>query len=46
MTGIDDPYEVPEAPEVHLKSGAQSPDTLADQVIGYLESTGIITNNS
>ncbi|MBA64079.1 MAG: adenylyl-sulfate kinase [Planctomycetaceae bacterium] len=42
MTGIDDPYEVPDSPEVHLKSGEQTPEVLADQVIAYLESTGII----
>lgn len=42
MTGIDDPYEIPESPEVHLKSGEQRPEILADQVIAYLESAGII----
>ncbi len=42
MTGIDAPYEAPEAPEVHLQGGDQTPDVLADQVIAYLVSVGII----
>lgn len=46
MTGIDDPYETPENPEVHLLSGEQTPDQLADQVIAQLESSGIITEKS
>ncbi|MEE2675390.1 MAG: adenylyl-sulfate kinase [Planctomycetota bacterium] len=43
MTGIDDPYESPENPEVHLKSAEQTPDVLADQVIAYLESAEILS---
>ena len=43
MTGIDAPYEPPETPEVHLKSDEQTPDVLADQVIAYLESAGILS---
>ena len=42
MTGIDAPYEAPEAPEVHLQGGDQTPDVLADQVITHLVSVGII----
>tara|TARA_B100000519_G_scaffold203232_1_gene224950 strand:- start:3974 stop:4639 length:666 start_codon:yes stop_codon:yes gene_type:complete len=43
MTGIDDPYEPPETPEVHLKSDEQPPEVLADQVIAYLASAGILS---
>ena len=43
MTGIDDPYEPPETPEVHLKSDEHPPEVLADQVIAYLESAGILS---
>ncbi len=43
MTGIDAPYEFPESPEVHLQSGKQTPDVLADQVIDYLVSAGIVS---
>lgn len=39
FTGIDDPYEAPENPEVHL-NGADPVEALADQVIEYLRSIG------
>ncbi|MCO6458289.1 MAG: adenylyl-sulfate kinase [Pirellulaceae bacterium] len=40
FTGIDDPYEPPERPELRLDAASQRPDQLADQVISYLRSTG------
>jgi adenylylsulfate kinase len=40
FTGIDDPYEPPEHPELVLDSAAKSADTLADEVIEYLRATG------
>jgi adenylylsulfate kinase len=41
MTGIDDPYEPPEHPELVLRSTAdQSPQQLAGQVVAYLDSIG------
>jgi adenylylsulfate kinase len=42
MTGIDDPYETPDRPELVLAGGDRRPDELADEVIGYLQRTGII----
>ena len=36
FTGIDDPYEAPENPELRLDSAAHAADVLADQVIAYL----------
>ena len=36
FTGIDSPYEPPEAPEIHLKGDEHAPDQLADQVIAAL----------
>jgi bifunctional enzyme CysN/CysC len=43
FTGIDSPYEEPEAPEIHLDaSGAISAEQAADQVIDHLRRTGII----
>ncbi len=36
FTGIDSDYEVPENAELVLKSGEMDPDTLADQIIEYL----------
>ncbi len=41
FTGISDPYEAPTAPELHLAGGAKSPDELAAEVVGYLQSLGI-----
>lgn len=40
FTGIDDPYEPPVAPELHLKSGQEPPDVLAGAVIEHLRQTG------
>jgi adenylylsulfate kinase len=39
FTGIDDPYEEPERPELCLKSAEHSPEVLAEQIIAYLRET-------
>ena len=39
FTGIDSPYEPPEEPEIVLNAAEEDPDTLADRVLGYLNST-------
>jgi adenylylsulfate kinase len=36
FTGIDDPYEAPQAPELVLRGGDKTPDALADEVFAYL----------
>ena len=36
FTGIDSDYEAPQAAELILKSGELDPETLADQIIDYL----------
>ena len=36
FTGIDSPYELPEAAEIVLKGAEEHPDTLADRVVDYL----------
>jgi len=38
FTGIDDPYEPPEKPEIVLDANEKSIDELADEVVNYLES--------
>jgi adenylylsulfate kinase len=43
FTGISDPYEAPETPELHLRSATNSADALAQQVIDYLSKHGVIT---
>jgi adenylylsulfate kinase len=40
MTGIDDPYEPPERPELTLRSAERSPEELADEVIAHLRKRG------
>lgn len=40
FTGIHDPYEAPEKPDLRLDSAHQSAGTLADQVVAYLRATG------
>jgi len=42
FTGIDDPYEAPEKPELVLDSGTKTPEQLADEVLDYLKKTGKI----
>ncbi len=39
FTGIDSPYEVPEAPELRLDTEAQTPDVLAEEVVARLLAT-------
>jgi adenylylsulfate kinase len=40
FTGIDDPYEAPEKPELRLDASTKSAETLADEVIAYLKKSG------
>jgi adenylylsulfate kinase len=40
FTGIDDPYEAPEKPELVLDADHKGIDELAQEVIAYLESNG------
>lgn len=41
FTGISDPYEPPEQPEIHLAAGQRSASELADEVIHELAKRGI-----
>ena len=42
FTGVDQPYERPESPELVLHSGDESAEALADRVIAELEKRGMI----
>ncbi len=42
FTGIDSPYEAPEAPEIRVDTTAVSAEEAADQVIDALRSSGVI----
>jgi adenylylsulfate kinase len=40
FTGIDDPYEAPQAPELVLDAASKSAEKLAEEVIAYLKAAG------
>jgi bifunctional enzyme CysN/CysC len=42
FTGIDSPYEPPEAPEIHIDTTQLSPEQAADLVVATLKSRGIV----
>jgi adenylyl-sulfate kinase len=42
FTGIDDPYEEPEDPELRLYTEGQTPDMSAQAVLGTLERLGLV----
>ncbi|MBX7137512.1 MAG: bifunctional sulfate adenylyltransferase/adenylylsulfate kinase [Oligoflexia bacterium] len=43
FTGIDDPYEAPERPELHLDMGTLSISDGVDKIVSYLRERGFIT---
>ena len=42
FTGIDDPYEAPLKPELHLNAGTKTADMLADEVLACHQALGKI----
>jgi len=44
FTGIDDPYEAPVSPEIHLHSDQQTLGEEVDQILTVLRARGIITS--
>lgn len=46
FTGIDDPYEAPENPQLVLAGGSKTPTELAAEVVSYLESQKLIPTTS
>ncbi len=43
FTGIDDPYEAPESPEILIDTENATAEQAADQVIAYLKASGKLT---
>jgi len=41
FTGVDAPYEAPEAPELHLRTADASPEELAEYVVAELRRRGV-----
>ena len=42
FTGVSDPYEEPENPEIVVETEKQSPEESAQQILAYLEENGFI----
>ena len=42
FTGVDDPYEAPEAPDVHLRTNPHSIEECAEDIFGYLKRRGLM----
>lgn len=42
FTGVNDPYEAPQDPEVHLRTDLMSPDDCIFAIVDYLDSRGLI----
>ncbi len=42
FTGIDDPYEAPEAPELTIDAGRQSPEQAANTILSFLSAEGYL----
>jgi adenylylsulfate kinase len=43
FTGVDDPYEAPEKPEILIETEKQSAEESAKQILAYLEAGGYLT---
>jgi bifunctional enzyme CysN/CysC len=43
FTGIDSPYEAPEAPDIHVRTEATPPDAAAAVIVEHLRATGRLT---
>ncbi|MBN9020145.1 MAG: sulfate adenylyltransferase subunit CysN [Rhizobiales bacterium] len=42
FTGIDSPYEAPEAPEIHLRTTETDAQSMADGIVAYLQTRGYL----
>ena len=42
FTGIDSPYEVPDAPELHIETEQLSAEAAADKIVDYLRAQGML----
>ncbi len=42
VTGIDDPYEKPEKPEIHIKTKGKTPEASAGSILKYLEKNALL----
>jgi bifunctional enzyme CysN/CysC len=42
FTGIDSPYEVPEAPEIRIDTTSIAPELAADRIVEHLARAGVL----
>jgi adenylylsulfate kinase len=42
FTGVSDPYEEPENPEIRVETEGKTPEESAEEILAYLESEGLI----
>jgi adenylyl-sulfate kinase len=42
FTGVSDPYEEPENPELRVETEGKTPEESAEEILGYLEGEGLI----
>ena len=42
MTGVSDPYEPPDSPDIHLQTVDNTVEENADRVVGYLDLLGLL----
>ena len=43
FTGVSDPYEEPENPEIRVETAGRTPEESADEILAYLENEGLIS---
>jgi adenylyl-sulfate kinase len=46
FTGIDDPYEPPERPEITCETGIETPEVSFRRVLGYLEERALVATGA
>lgn len=42
FTGVNDPYEAPQDPEVHLRTDLMSPEECLERIVNYLDGRGLL----
>ena len=45
FTGVSDPYEEPESPEIRVETAGKTPEDNAKEILDWLESEGLISSN-
>ena len=45
FTGVDSPYQAPEAPEIRIDTTVVSPEAAADQIVRYLQQAGRLSGD-